>query len=118
MPFRLTPEIERIYQQHVRDYAALSPTPEAFDALRDDLGVMQQSQPNYSARELGEISVPVWAVIGENDEFIARPHMEHIARSVQNGRFVLLPGVSHFAPLQRPELFNRSVLDFVGLIGW
>jgi non-heme chloroperoxidase len=25
----------------------------------------------------------------------------------------VLPGVSHFAPLQRPDLFNRTVLDFL-----
>lgn len=24
-----------------------------------------------------------------------------------------LPGVSHFAPLQRPALFNRALLDFL-----
>jgi pimeloyl-ACP methyl ester carboxylesterase len=118
LPFRLTPEIERIYQHHVRDYAALSPAPAGFDALRDDLGAMQGSQPDYGPRELAEILVPVWAVIGEHDEFIRREHIEHIARSVPDGRFVLLPGVSHFAPLQRPELFNRAMLDFLKEIGW
>jgi pimeloyl-ACP methyl ester carboxylesterase len=118
LPFRLTPEIERIYQHHVRDYAALSPAPDGFDALRDDLGVMQASQPDYGPRELGEIRAPVWAVIGEGDEFIRRAHIEHIATAVPNGRFILLPGVSHFAPLQRPESFNRAVLDFLTEIGW
>jgi pimeloyl-ACP methyl ester carboxylesterase len=118
LPFRLTPEIERIYQHHVRDYAALSPTPDGFDALRDDLGVMQATQPDYGPRELGEVTAPVWAVIGEGDEFIRRAHIEHIARSVPDGRFLLLPAVSHFAPLQRPESFNRTVLDFLAEIGW
>jgi pimeloyl-ACP methyl ester carboxylesterase len=118
LPFRLTPEIERIYQHHVRDYAALSPAPAGFDALRDDLGVMQAGQPDYGPRELGEITVPVWAAIGEHDEFIKRAHIEHIARSVPNGRFVLLRAVSHFAPLQRPELFDRTVLDFLAAIRW
>lgn len=118
LPFRLTPEIERIYRHHVRDYAALSPTPDGFDALRNDLGVMQAGQPDYGPRELSEITVPVWAAIGEHDEFIKRAHIEHIARSVPNGRFVLLRAVSHFAPLQRPELFDRTVLDFLAAIRW
>ena len=36
-----------------------------------------------------------------------------MARTIPGGRFLLLPGVSHIAPLQRPELFNRAVLDFL-----
>jgi pimeloyl-ACP methyl ester carboxylesterase len=34
-------------------------------------------------------------------------------RSIPGAVFVPLEGVSHFAPLQRPELFNRAVLDFL-----
>jgi pimeloyl-ACP methyl ester carboxylesterase len=117
LPFRPTPEIERIYAHHVREYAALSPTPDGFEKMRDDLGLMQKSQPNYSAADLASIAVPVWSVLGEHDEFIRREHAEYIAGSVPNGKFVLLPGVSHFSPLQRPELFNRAVLDFLAETG-
>jgi len=113
LPFKLTPEIERIYNHHVADYAALSPLPAGFEAMRDDLGRMQAAQPNYDAPKLAAVSVPVWCVLGEHDEFIRREHLEYVARTIPGGRFLLLPGVSHFAPLQRPELFNRAVLDFI-----
>ena len=39
--------------------------------------------------------------------------LEYLARSIPNAEFVYLPGVSHFAPLQRPELFNGAVLAFL-----
>jgi len=113
LPFVFTDRIGRIYNHHVRDYAALSPAPGAFETMRDDLGVMQKAEPNYSAADLALIRCPVWAVLGEHDEFIRREHIEYIARTVPTGRFVLLPEVSHFAPLQRPDAFNAVVLDFL-----
>lgn len=112
-PFVFTPEIGRIYNHHVKDYAALSPTPEGFEAMRDDLGVMQGSQPNYSADDLRSIAVPVWAVLGEHDEFIKPEHMAYIARTLPNAQLHVLPGVSHFAPLQRPDAFNDTILSFL-----
>ena len=60
-----------------------------------------------------KISVPVTIVHSEHDEFIKREHVEYLARSIPNAEFVALTGVSHFAPLQRPELFNRTLLTFL-----
>jgi pimeloyl-ACP methyl ester carboxylesterase len=79
---------------------------------------MQKAQPNYSAADLASISVPVLSVLGEHDEFIKREHAEYIARSIPDARFELLPGVSHFAPLQRPAQFNATVLAFLGRLTW
>lgn len=115
-PFEASATIDRIYDHHVRDYAALSPQKDGFEAMRDDLNKMQASQPNYGPDQLREIAVPVWSVLGEHDEFIERAHAEYIARSIPGAKFVLLPGVSHFAPLQRPETFNRAMLDFLSSI--
>jgi pimeloyl-ACP methyl ester carboxylesterase len=112
-PFQPTAVIERIYNHHVKEYAALSPVAGGFGAMRDDLGVMQAGQPNYGPDQLREIAVPVWSVLGEHDEFIEREHAEYIARSIPGARFVLLPDVSHFAPLQRPDTFNRVMLEFL-----
>jgi pimeloyl-ACP methyl ester carboxylesterase len=116
IPFRATPVIDRIYNHHVREYGALSPTPGGFERMRDDLGPMQRGEPNYSAAEMATISVPVWSVVGENDEFIKAEHAEYIARSIPGARFVLLKSVSHFAPMQRPELFNDTVLEFLATV--
>lgn len=115
-PFQPSPVIDRIYSHHVKEYAALSPVVGGFETMRDDLGVMQAGQPDYGPDQLGELAVPVWSVLGEHDEFIEREHAEYIARTIPGARFVLLPGVSHFAPLQRPEAFNRVVLEFLGQV--
>jgi pimeloyl-ACP methyl ester carboxylesterase len=62
---------------------------------------------------LAEIRVPVAIVHSEHDEFIKREHAAYLARSIPGAELILLPGVSHFAPLQRPELFNAALLTFL-----
>jgi non-heme chloroperoxidase len=74
---------------------------------------MQRTQPNYTAADLARIHVPVAVVQGEHDEFIRREHAEYLARSIPGAELHILEGVSHFAPLQRPEQFNGEVLAFL-----
>lgn len=105
--------LERCFSRHKTDYAALSATPNQFEAFVEAVGLMQRTQPNYSAQDLAGIRVPVLVVQSEHDEFIKREHAEYLARSIPDAEFVLLPGVSHFAPLQRPEAFNHAVLAFL-----
>lgn len=118
LPFAATPVIDRIYNHHVRDYAALSPVIGGFEKMRDDLNLMQAAQPDYGHDKLAEIGVPTWVVLGEHDEFISRDHARHMADAIPGASFHLLPGVSHFAPLQRPAAFNKAILDFLAAIGW
>lgn len=113
-PFEMTPVIDRCFGRHVKDYARLSATPDAFQQFADAVGLMQRTQPNYTAADLEGIRVPVTIVQSENEEFIRPEHAEYLARTIPGAELVLLPGVSHFAPLQRPELFNEAVLKFLG----
>jgi pimeloyl-ACP methyl ester carboxylesterase len=108
--------LRRCFDRHVRDYQQLSATPGQFDEFSEAVGLMQRTQPNYSAGDLTTISVPVAIVQSEHDEFIKHEHAGYLARSIPGAEFVELPGVSHFAPLQRPEQFNAAVLAFLGKI--
>jgi pimeloyl-ACP methyl ester carboxylesterase len=108
-----SPALQNCFARHQQDYAQLSATPRQFAAFAEAVGQMQRSQPNFSAVDLAQIHTPVTVAQGEHDEFIHREHAEYLARSIPGARFVLLPGVSHFAPLQRPGLFNAALLDFL-----
>lgn len=108
-----TPTLQRCFARHVKDYAQLSATPDQFNEFTEAVGLMQRTQPNYSAADLAQIRVPVTIVQSEHDEFIKREHAEYLARSIPNAEFVELTGVSHFAPLQRPEQFNKAILAFL-----
>jgi pimeloyl-ACP methyl ester carboxylesterase len=109
-----SPILDRCIARHMKDYARLSATPDQFKAFAAAVGVMMKTEPNYSAHHLAQIDVPVAIVHSEHDEFIKREHAEYLARTIPNAQFVELTGVSHFAPLQRPEQFNSAMLAFVG----
>jgi pimeloyl-ACP methyl ester carboxylesterase len=115
-PFEATPTLNRCFSRHTKDYAQLSATPERFQEFVEAVSLMQKTQPSYSAHDLAKISVPVAIVQSEGDEFIKREHAEYLARTIPNAEFILLDGVSHFAPLQRPEQFNAAMLKFVGRV--
>jgi pimeloyl-ACP methyl ester carboxylesterase len=107
------PVLDRCFGRHARDYARLSATPDDFKAFVGAVSLMQQTQPNYTAHDLAEVRVPVMIVQSEHDEFIKREHAEYLARSIPVADLVVLPGVTHFAPLQRPGQFNAIMLAFL-----
>jgi pimeloyl-ACP methyl ester carboxylesterase len=113
-PFEATPALNRCFSRHTKDYAQFSATPDRFQHLVEDLGLMQRTQPNYSVGDLAKISVPVTIVQSEHDEFIRPEHADHLAQSIPNAELVVLKGVSHFALLQRPGQFNEAILAFLG----
>jgi hypothetical protein len=62
-------------------------------------------------QDLVRMNVPVVVVQSEYEEFIKREHAKYIVESLPNGEFLLLQGVSHFAPLQPLEPFNTAILE-------
>jgi pimeloyl-ACP methyl ester carboxylesterase len=114
--FALSPTLARCIARHSKDYAELSATPDQFKPFTEAVGRMQRTEPNYSARDLAEINVPVAIVQSEHDEFIKPEHAAYLAQSIPGAELIHLPGVSHFAPLQRPEQFNSVVLTFLAKV--
>ena len=115
-PFEPTAALKRCFSRHTKDYAALSATPDKFKEFVDAVGLMQRTQPDYSASDLARIRVRVRIVQAEHDEFIRPDHAAYLAKTLPNATLSILPGVSHFAPLQRPEVFNSEVRDFLASI--
>ena len=107
------PVIERCFARHAKDYAALSSTPEDFRDFVAAVSLMMETQPNYGPDDLATVRVPVTIVQSEHDEFIKREHAEYLAQSIPKARYQFLPGVSHFAPLQKPSQFNAAILSAI-----
>lgn len=108
-----SPALERCFARHRKDYVSLSATPGEFDAFVEAVTLMMETQPDYAAEDLGRIHVPVTICQGEHDEFIKPEHAEYLAGAIPGARLLILPDVSHFAPLQRPALFNEAMLSFL-----
>jgi pimeloyl-ACP methyl ester carboxylesterase len=96
-----------------QDYARLSKTPKEYDAFVAQIGEMWATQPNYTSEQLGKIAVPIAIADGEHDEAIRQEHNLEMAKAIPGAKLVILKGVSHFAFVQKPDEFNRAVLDFL-----
>lgn len=91
----------------------MSATPDQFKPFSDAVGLMMKTEPNYSAAQLAVIGVQVAIVHSENDEFIKLEHAQYLAQTIPGAELIILPGVSHFAPIQRPDQFNDVMLSFI-----
>lgn len=94
-------------------YVSISPTPGAFDDFIAKLGVMWDSEPDWSLAELGKISIPVTVVLGDHDEAVKREHTESLAAAIPHAKLVMLPGVSHFAIMQNHALYTAAIRTFL-----
>ncbi|WP_158942019.1 alpha/beta fold hydrolase [Granulicella sp. S190] len=108
-----TPILIRCFSRHAKDYEQLSATPDDFHAFVAAVRIMMTTQPNYSAHDLSRVSVPVLIVQAEHDELIKLEHAEYLAENIPDAKLLLLKDVSHFAPLQRPRIFNAAALAFI-----
>jgi pimeloyl-ACP methyl ester carboxylesterase len=62
---------------------------------------------------LGEVSVPVLVLVGELDLEEKVALAERMALEVPDCRLVVMEGVAHMLNMERPDLFNEYVLDFL-----
>lgn len=96
-----------------KDYAKLSKTPGEYDAFVAQITHMWESQPAWTKEQLGKITVPTAIVAGDHDEAIKREHTEYMASVIPGAKLIILPNASHFAMLQDPEGYTKSVTDFI-----
>ena len=104
--------------------------PDAVDpAMRAFVGEMQRRvfeiplpdpQPTSAppldppARErLGDITIPTLIVIGDADVHDIKQIADVLAEGIPGARKVTLPDTAHMIPLERPQEFNRILLDFL-----
>lgn len=113
LPFTMTEIIANCLKRHGADFSMMSPGLEDFQGLQPRLDWMQRNEPNYSKSVLASIEVPVAVIQGDADEFIKLDHARYLAESLANGRFEIMKGLSHFAPIQDPDMFNKVILKYL-----
>jgi pimeloyl-ACP methyl ester carboxylesterase len=108
-----SPLFRQYLDQTRGDYAALSPAPGDYDALRAQIETMWAGQPDFSFDALHRIAVRTAIADGAHEEAIKREHTEYLAHAIPGATLLILPDVSHFGMLQNPEEFSASVIKFL-----
>jgi pimeloyl-ACP methyl ester carboxylesterase len=95
-------------------YERVSPTPAGFDAMMTAVATMAATQPNYSAEELARIQGPAIAIVdADHEEFILPEHTRYLASTIPHAKLIILTDVSHMAPVQDPDQFNKAMITFL-----
>jgi pimeloyl-ACP methyl ester carboxylesterase len=51
-------------------------------------------------------------VVGD-DDIVTLDHTSTLFRAIPNSELAVVPGTSHFLTMEKPDLVNRLVLDFL-----
>ena len=95
------------------DYLRLSSTPEHLPVIVEKIRNLYLTEPNFTAADLATIKSPTLVLDGEEDEFIRIDHVREFAQAIPGAKLILLPGVGHFAPIEKAAEFNQTVLEFL-----
>jgi len=67
-----------------------------------------------AAGRLSEIKVPTLVIVGDHDVSATQDMAVALEEGIPVARRVVFPGTAHMLNMERPEEFNRVVLDFLG----
>ena len=74
---------------------------------------MWATEPNYTEEQLGSITTPILILDGAKEEAIDLNQTKLMALLIPGAELVIMPDTGHFAMMEKPDEFNRIVLDFL-----
>ena len=80
--------------------------------LEKQLNELLLYQPNISHAEVQKINVPVLVMVGDRD-IIKNEHAVEIYNNLNKGQLCIMPGLTHVAPRNNPEIFNAIAERFL-----
>jgi pimeloyl-ACP methyl ester carboxylesterase len=94
-------------------YESVSPDgPAHFEVVFDKLMQLWGRDPGIALDELPGVTAPTLVLLGDDD----LPSIEHAAamqRALPSSQLAVVPGASHALPMEKPEIVNRLILDFL-----
>jgi pimeloyl-ACP methyl ester carboxylesterase len=94
-------------------YEAASPDgPEHWSVVFGKFMEMVATQPNISVGDLARIGAPTLVMVGD-DDVVSLEHTTSLYSAIPDAELALVPGTSHALTMEKPELVNRIVLDFL-----
>jgi len=91
----------------------LNPQPDHYEQAMEKILELWRTQPQWTAADLGRIRAKVLVCAGEHD-VVREEHTRALAAAIPGARVWIVPGASHGAMIERPDLVNPKVLAFLG----
>jgi pimeloyl-ACP methyl ester carboxylesterase len=73
---------------------------------------MLVSEPHIPVSDLARISAPTLVLVGD-DDMVALEHTVSLYRAIPDAQLAVVPGASHMVVMEKPDVVNRTVLDFL-----
>lgn len=94
-------------------YASVSPDgPEHFPVVLEKWLTMWHQDPGVGPDRLADLAAPTLVMQGD-DDLVTVQHSAAVVAAVPDAQLAVVPGTSHGLPLERPELVNRMIADFL-----
>jgi 3-oxoadipate enol-lactonase len=81
--------------------------------VKGALGSFALPPDRPAVKFLSEIKVPALILVGEHDIPDVHAHSGVIEAGIPNAKRMIIPKAGHLIPLEQPEAFNSSVLNFL-----
>jgi len=78
----------------------------------DKLAPLWRRHPGIALADLRRARAPTLVLAGD-DDVLTVGHAAAMARALPDGQLAIVPGTSHALPMEKPELVNRLLLDFL-----
>lgn len=78
------------------------------------LAAMHAHGPTLTTEDLGKIGCRAVVMVGDDDE-VALEHAIDFYRGFPNGELAVIPGTSHGLMVEKPDLCNSILTDFLTL---
>jgi len=94
-------------------YADVSPDgPDHFAVVFAKVQRMWREEPTLTEDDLARIPIPVLVTVGD-DDVVRHAHTVALYEALPHGQLAVIPGASHGVFLEKPDLLNRLILDFL-----
>ena len=101
----------------INRYDKIAPDgPGHFPVIFEKTKQLWLSEPNFSPKDLSQISVPTLVMAADRDGVRAE-HTLELFRSIKNAELCIIPGSTHLLLSERPEATTRAILDFLSRPG-
>ncbi len=91
------------------------PSPDGADhwpVISAKLLALWSTGPTLTVEDLGGIVRPVLVLVGD-DDCITYEHTATLLEALPQGQLAVVPGTSHLLPVEKPDLVNWLILDFL-----